>query len=192
MRLRVVALAVGVLAVLVGFGPGQAEAQRTPSATVTMSVTAGDQRFTLSPDASGEAAIEVPLDTPVLFTAAIEGNLTELGAYQLQIGAANGRGFAVGCGNPCTSTQVRVDGKPGQRSAMQAVVTVSGHHVAVSPVVSVTWGTVPQGSGGKSAPASKAALPERGEPAPLWAVAIVVSIGALLIIALAPMSMGRR
>ncbi len=185
MTLRVL-LVVGVLAVLVGIGPGRAEAQRTPSATVTISVAAGDQRFTLSPDASGEAAIEVPLDTPVLFSAAIEGNLTALGAYQLQIGAANGRGFAVGCGNPCTSTQVRVDGKPGQRSAMQAVVTVAGRHVAVSPVVSVTWGNT-----GKSAATSKAALPERGEPAPLWAAAIVLTIGSLLIIALAPMAMPR-
>ncbi|MFA7296985.1 MAG: hypothetical protein WC211_07350 [Dehalococcoidia bacterium] len=185
MRRRVAMVVVGVLA-LVGAAMGRAEAQGAPPVAVTLSVLAGGQRFAFAPGTTGEAAVELPAGTPALLSAAIEGNLTALGPYRLNIGPATGRGIAIGCNTPCTTTQVRVDGRNGDDFAVRAVVLGgSGQQVAASPVVRISWGRVSGAAqDAERAVASPAADPVR--------VGVVLVIGVLLAAAVMPLSLPKR
>lgn len=185
MRRRVATVVVGLL-VLLGTAMGRAEAQGTPPVSVTLSVLAGGQRFAFAPGTTGEAAVDLPADTPVLLSAAIEGNLTTLGPYRLNIGPAAGRGIAIGCNTPCTTTQVRVDGRNGDEFAARAVVIgASGQQVAASPVVRISWGRVAEVvEGATSAMDSEAVDPLRA--------AVVLTIGVLLAAAVTPLSLPKR
>jgi hypothetical protein len=182
MRRHVVMAMVGGLALL-GLAVGRAEAQGAPPVSVTLSVLAGGQRFAFAPGTTGEAAVELPAGTPVLLSAAIEGNLTALGPYRLNIGPAAERGIAIGCNTPCTTTQMRVDGRNGDEFAARAVVLgASGKQVAASPVVRISWGRVAEGA--TSAIDSDAVDPLRA--------AVVLTIGVLLATAVVPLSLPKR
>jgi len=178
-------VAVGML-VLLGATMGSAEAQGGPPVAVTLSVLAGGQRFAFAPGTTGEAAVELPAGTPALLSAAIEGNLTALGPYRLNIGPAAGRGIAIGCNTPCTTTQVRVDGRNGDDFAVRAVVLGgSGQQVAASPVVRISWGRV----SGASEDAASAMDSEAVDP---LRATVVLTIGVLLAAAVVPLSLPKR
>lgn len=183
MRRRVAVIAVGVLALL-GAAVGRAEAQGAPPVAVTLSVLAGGQRFAFAPGTTGEAAVELPAGTPAMLSAAIEGNLTALGPWRLNIGPASGRGVSIGCNAPCTTTQVRVDGRNGDEFAARAVVLVGGQQVAASPVVRISWGRVTGLQPGDAEAASEAVDPLRA--------GVVLGIGVLLAAAVMPLSLPRR
>ena len=185
MRRRVAMVLVGVLALLGGV-PGRAEAQGTAPVSVTISVLAGGQRFAFAPETNGEAAVELPAGTPALLSAAIEGNLTAVGPYRLNIGPASGRGVSIGCNAPCTTTQVRVDGRNGDEFAARAVVLGgSGQQVAASPTVRISWGRVSGSTEDtESAMASEAVNPLRA--------GVVLLIGVLLASAVMPLSLPKR
>lgn len=185
MRMRVAMVVVGVVALL-GAAVGRAEAQGAPPAAVTLSVLAGGQRFAFAPGTTGEAAIELPAGTPAMLSAAIEGNLTALGSYRLNIGPASGRGVSIGCNAPCTTTQVRVDGRNGDEFAVRAVVLGgSGQQLAVSPVVRISWGRVTGvAEDATSTMESEAVAPLR--------VGVVLTIGVLLAAAVMPLSLPKR
>ena len=183
MRRRVAIAVVGALAIL-GAVAGRAEAQAAPPVAVTISVLAGGQRFAFAPGTTGEAAVELPPGTPAMLSAAIEGNLTAVGPYRLNIGPASGRGVSIGCNAPCTTTQVRVDGRSGDEfAARAAVVGPGGQQVAASPVVRISWGRV---SG------SRDAEDAAGEAVDPLRVGIVVGIGVLLAVAVMPLSLPKR
>lgn len=184
---RVAAAVIGALvlgATVLAAVTSRAEAQGAPPVAVTISVAAGDQRFSFSPGTTGEALVELPAGTPALLSAAIEGNLTALGQWQLTLGPANGRGVAIGCSTPCTTTQVRVDGRPGDEYAARATVLAGGRHAALSPVVRLTWGNV------GATPVSD--MPEQGTSVDPVRAAVVLGIGVLLAAAAAPLAMGKR
>ena len=164
----------------------------TPSASSWGAVKplcfASSRSFAFAPGTSGEAAVELPAGTPAMISAAIEGNLTALGGgYQLNIGPANGRGLSIGCPSPCTTTQVRVDGRNGDEFAARAVVLVVNgqQQAAVSPVVRISWGRVSGHAGGATGEMESRAVD------PLRA-SVVLAIGVTLAAALTPLALPKR